>query len=443
MEPPPASAEAEQGGADQQADVARPSAIMSATATPGPPEGSGAVGHEGDLWDGVGWPRPPLAGMRVDYPERMGPSSFFLHGIVSIEPPCAYLTNFSAGFGDDSLAIWEGRRLALSLLYPEVRFDEDNQTLWNPELWDDYDDIPIAHGDRVIVSSDPLLEDIGDKEPHELHLFWNACPAHGIASPWGFWTSVEWLCSNRPPEWVWHQGQELERICVEDTRPWNQRDLLEQQGLAPAAEAPAQRLGPGDPPPVAELPPPPLFDMHPYHPDMELELSTLVGIVSIESVPPNYDLEQKCVYLYPTAASAPQSALWGDSWKHTGPDGQPLPVRLDLPYPQVRFDDETWTLWNGDIGPITTGDRVIADPISPPDFHTDGYNTRAKQPHEPQIHPCRKAGASATVLDIQTVEHYCTHDTPARHQNQCEQAMNPQTQIQNHLTPPGGRRHRQ
>ena len=407
-----------------------------------PAEESKTAYLDGDLGNGADWPRPPLAGMWVDYPQRESPSSFFLHGIVSVDPSCAYLTNVSyvdtEGLLVDPEAEWEGRRLALSLIYPDVRFDEGSRTLWNP-LWE-YD-VPVSHGDRVIVASDPLFEDVGGKEPHELHLFWDLCPAHAYASPEGLWTSVEWLCTNRPAKWVWHEGEELERICAPDTGPWNQRDLLERQDVAPAVGAPAQGGGPGGPPPVAELTPPPFFDMHPYHPAMELELSKLVGILSIESMPPNYGIESKCVYLYPTAASVPQSVLWGDLWKYTGPDGQPLAIRLDLPYPQARFDEDTWTMWNGDIGPMTTGDRVIADPISPPDFHTDGYNTRAKQPHEPQIHPCTKAGASAAVLDIQTVEHYCTHDPPARHRGQCEQAMSLDTQLQNHLTPPGGQRH--
>ena len=374
-----------------------------------------------------------MAGMWVDHPERMSPTHGWLHGVLSIEPPCAYLTNVSAEFVSDSLAKWEGRRLALALRYPEVRFDEGSLTLWNP-LWG-YD-IPISHGDRVIVSSDPLLETIGDKELHELHLFWDVCPAHAFARPEGLWTSVEWLCLNRPSKWVWHEGKELDRMCLDDTRPWNQRELLEQQGLAPVVEPSAAGGDSGEPPPVSELGTPPFLGMHPYHPDREMELSKLVGILSIEPAPPNYDLERKCVYLYPTAASAQQTPLWGDTWKYTGPYGQPLAVRLDLPYPQVRFDEDTWTLWNGDIGPITTGDRVIADPISPPDFHTDGYNNRAKQPHEPQIHSCIRAGASATVLDIQPVEHYCTHDPPARHQSQCEQAMSLRDQAQSNLTLP-------
>lgn len=427
-----------------------PEAIVSATvkheqATANPPaEEPKTVDLDGDLGNGADWPRPPLAGMWVDYPLRESGSSFFLHGIVSIEPSCAYLTNVSyvdtEGLLVDPGAEWEGRRLALSLIYPDARFDENTRTLWNP-LWE-YD-IPVSHGDRVIVASDPLFEDIGDKEPHDLHLFWDLCPAHGYATPEGLWTSVEWLCTNRPSEWVWHEGEELERICVEDARPWNQRDLLEQQGSAPGVEPPAPGLGPGEPPPVAELITPPFYDMHPYHPDMEIELSKLVGILSIESVSPSYIPAPKCVYLYPTAASAPQSVLWGGLWKHTGPDGQPLAIWLQLPYPQARFDEESWALWNGDIGPMTTGDRIIAHPIAPPDFHTDGYNTRAKQPHEPQIHPCDKAGASAAVLDIQPVEHYCTHDPPTRHHTQCEQAMSLDTQIQNHLTPPGGQRHYQ
>ncbi len=163
--------------------------------------------------------------------------------------------------------------------------------------------------------------------------------------------------------------------------------------------------------------------MHPHHPDMELEMAKLVGILKIEPAGLN-DYERVCAYLHPTASSTSQGVLWGDLWKHTGPDGRPLAVLLDLPYPQVRFDEDNRTLWNGDVGPMTTGDLIIADPLSPPDFNDTGYG-RPKQPHEALINvACDKANAKATVLDIQTVEHYCTHDTPARHQSQCEQAMN-------------------
>ena len=381
---------------------------------------------------GEDWVRPPLAGMRVDHPEEMSGTEGWLYATVSIKPPCAFLTDVSEELGVESPAEWEGRRLALSLSYPKVRFDARTQTLWNQ--WMGEVDIPIAHGDRVIVSSDPLYETIGDKEPRELYLFWDACAAHALAAPGTFWTSVEWLCLDKVPGWVWHQGRDRERVCVEDTRPWNQRDLLEQQGLAPSGGSPAVGGKTGDPPPTAEFSPPPFLDMYPYHPDMELELSKLVGVLSIEPASPTYYLERKCAYLYPTTATASQTVLWGDTWKHTGPDGQPLAVQLELPYPQVRYDENTGALWNGDIGPMVTGDRVIADPIAPPDFHAYGSNTRAKQPHEPQLGPCDKAGASAAILDIQPVEHYCTHNPPARHHAQCNQAMNQHNQTQNQLT---------
>ncbi|WP_419850985.1 hypothetical protein [Candidatus Poriferisocius sp.] len=338
----------------------------------------------------------------------------------------------------DSLAKWEGRRLALSLPYPQIRFDESNQTLWiqwptRPKLWS-YD-IPIAHGDRVIAAPTVVFDTIGGKEPHDLHLFWDVCPAHAVAVADGGLTSVEWLCSKKPPEWKWHQGQDLEPICVEDTRPRNQRELLEQQGLAPVVEPPAAGWEPGDPPPVAELDPPPFWDMHPYHPDMELEVAKLVGILTIEPTGQDDYWSRLCAYLYPIAASGQRTPLWGDSWKYTGPDGQPLAVRLDLPYPQVRFDEDTGTLWNGAIGPMATGDRVIVDPIAPPDFNDNGHGN-FKQPHETQIHLCKRAGANTTVLDIQPVEHYCTHDPPARHKSQCEQAMSLRDQPESNLTLP-------
>ena len=388
--------------------------------------------------------------MYLGHPEDFGQTEEWLHAVLSIEPPCAFLTNVSyladvlypanvlEELGYDSLANWEGRRLALSLPYPQTRLDESDQTLWmiwpiRSKQWS-YD-IPIAHGDRVIAAPTVNFDTIGGKEPQELHLFWGLCPAHAVAAESSF-ASVEWLCSNKPPQWVWHEGQELERICVEDTRPWNQRDLLEQQGIASVGEPPVVGIDPGEPPPVAELPPPPLHGAYPFHPDMELEVAKLVGILLIEPLPRTYFSERECVYLYPTAASASQGVLWGNSWKHIGPDGRPLAVRLDLPYPQVRFDEDAWTLWNGDIGPMTTGDRVIVDPVAPPDFNTTLSQSRNKQPHESLTGVCGKANARATVLDIQPVEHYCTHNTPARHKGQCEQAMSLRNKPEFQLTLP-------
>lgn len=415
-------------GQQEQAAVEQPLATLSATVGPEPSYGPAlppevAVGSVGG-----DWPMPSLAGMYAYHPERMFPGEEH-RGIVSIEPPCVFFYSDR----DDLSADGTGRRIALSLPYPWVRFDESTQTLW-------YGDIPISHGDRVLTGGADGRTTQGGKEPQELHLFWNACAAHGAGSAFGL-ESVEWYCAKDLSEVNWTPAEQAQqRVCVEDTRPWNQRALLERQGLAPVLKPPAADRGPGEPPPQAELVPPPFFGMHPYHPDMELELSKLVGVLSIEPAGYN-EYERVCAYLYPTAATAPQPVLWGGLWKHTGPDGQPLAVRLDLPYPQARFDEETWTLWNGDIGPMATGDRVIADPIAPPDFSDNGYGNH-KQPHEPVIgDPCDKANARAAVLDIQPVEHYCTHDPPTRHRAQCEQAMNPDTQIQNHLAPPGGQRH--
>jgi len=359
--------------------------------------------------------------MYAQHPEMM----FHLEewqGIVSIEPPCVYLIFDQYRLSTDGMR----RRLALSLPYPEVRFDENTQTLWSG-------DIPIAHGDRVLAGGNEIFQTVGGKEPDEMHLFWDVCTAHWVGMVPGM-ESVEWYCAQELPDWP-SAEQEWQRICVEDTRPRNQRGLLEQQGLARADGPAAASRGPGEPLSVADLPPPSLFGMHPYHPNMELEVAKLVGILTIEPAGSN-DYAPVCAYLYPTTASASQTVLWGDSWKHTGPDGRPLAVRLDLPYPQVRFDEDAWTLWSGDIGPMATGDRVIADPISPPDFNNNGWG-KHKQAHEPLItEPCKKANARATVLDIQPVELYCTHGPPARHQSQCEQAMSLRHQPQYQLTPP-------
>ena len=410
-----------QAGVEQSSEIVSATAEAERSGMDRPPERTEIGGQKGGWGDGKDWPQPPFAGMYAQHPEMMFHMDEW-QGIVSIEPPCVYLI-FDPG---RLLADGERLRLALSLPYPKVRFEEGTQTLWSG-------DIPIAHGDRVLTGGNEIFQDVEGKEPDEMHLFWDVCTAHWVGMVPGM-ESVEWYCAQEPPDWP-SAEQGWQRICVEDTRPRNQGNLLEQQGLAPAVEPPAYGRGPGDPPLVAELGPPPLFGMHPHHPDMELGVAKLVGILKIESAGPN-DYERVCAYLYPTAASTSQGVLWGDSWKHTGPDGRQLAVRLDLPYPQVRFDEDAWTLWNDDIGPMTTGDRVIADPIAPPDFNNNGWDNH-KQAHEPLINgPCIKANASATVLDIRTVEHYCTHDTPPRHQSQCEQAMSLRNQPQTRLTLP-------
>ncbi len=412
----------------------QPVATVSATAetdrsdTDRPPERTVAGSQDSSGWNGGDWPRPPLAGMYAFHPEMQFPLELW-QGIVSIEPPCVYFIIDSYDSSTNSYDWLTGdrrQRLALSLPYPEVRFDNSTQTLWSS-------DIPISHGDRVLTGGGEGRYTEGGKEFHEMHLFWDICAAQGVGVVLGLET-VKWYCAQEPPDWP-PAEQSWQRICVEDTRPHNQRDLLEQQGLAPSDEPSAASRGPGDPRLVADLLPPPFFGMHPHHPDMELEVAKLVGILKIEPAGPN-DYERVCAYLHPTASSTSQGVLWGDLWKHTGPDGRPLAVRLDLPYPQVRFDEDAWTLWNGDIGPMTTGDRVIVDPIAPPDFNDNGYS-RPKQPHETLINAaCNKANARATVLDIQTVEHYCTRDTPARHQSQCEQAMSLRNQPESQLTLP-------
>ncbi len=379
------------------------------------------------------WPRPPFAGMWVNHPNNVFPADDkWIYGTVSVEPPCVYLTNVTNIMAATSGVSWEGRRLALSLIYPDVRFDESTYTVWNPWL---EDDIPISHGDRVFVGAHPFGETVGGKEPGDLHLFWDACAAHASARPVGLWSSLEWLCVNRPSGEAWPFGNELVRMCNEDT-PWNQREVLEEQGIVVDVEPFVAGRVPKEPPPVAELAPPPVFDMYPYHRDvdMELELSKLVGVLLIEPSGFNND-KRVFACIYPTDASDPQAVLWGDSWKHVDPDGQPLATALHLPYPQISFDEQAWVLWNGDVGPMTTGDRVIADFVEPPDYN-DGYGVH-KQPHETlESTSCDKTNASATVLDIQPVTHYCTNNPPTRHSSQCDYAMNPDTQTQNQLTLP-------
>ncbi|MCY4163065.1 MAG: hypothetical protein OXE93_02430 [bacterium] len=395
----------------------------------------GETSRGSGLVDVESLPRPPLAGMYAHHSELL----FLLEGfsgVVSIEPPCVYLVFDS----DPSRELLGGEleRLAISLPYPQVRFDEKTHTLWNG-------DVPISHGDRVLTGGGRGSYMIGGKEPHELYLFWDACPAHGTIIVPGL-ESVPLYCMQDFSDRFLVDRERMEKrqqeVCVEDTRPWNQRDWLEQQGIGVGVEPPVEGRGFGEPPEVVDLVSPAFLDMHAYHPDMELEVAKLVGVLSVELAGYN-DYERLCAYLYPTVASDSHEVLWGDSWRHTGPDGEPLAINLELPYPQVWFDEANWSLWNGGIGPMATGVRVIVDPLTPPNFSDKG-NGDYKQPHETILssHCSKKAHATVTVLDIQPVEHYCANNPSARHRSQCEHAMNPTTQTQNQLTPPEGQRHR-
>ncbi|GEM_PF-1390651 len=71
------------------------------------------------------------------------------------------------------------QRLALSLPFPEVRFDNSTQTLWSS-------DIPISHGDRVLTGGGESRYPERFKEFHELHLFWDICAAKesALSSVW-------------------------------------------------------------------------------------------------------------------------------------------------------------------------------------------------------------------------------------------------------------------
>ena len=126
--------------------MGQPSATVSATAEPersGPlvqlSEESGDEGQEGGGWDGEDWPQSPLAGMYVSHSEMMFQLEEW-QGMVSIEPPRVYFYFDPDPLSEDA----RPGRLALSLPYPRVRFDESTQTLWSR-------DIPISHGDRVLT----------------------------------------------------------------------------------------------------------------------------------------------------------------------------------------------------------------------------------------------------------------------------------------------------
>ena len=162
---------------------------------------------------GVGdWVRPPLAGMYASHPE-MGFTAEEWHGIVSIEPPCVYFTFDS----DYLLPDGQRDRVALSLPYPETRFEESTQTLWSG-------DVPIRHGDRVLTGGNEGSFTIGGKARHELHLFWDVCAAHGRATTYGL-ESLEWYCARDLSNVGWTPAvHHQRRLCVEDTRPWNQRE---------------------------------------------------------------------------------------------------------------------------------------------------------------------------------------------------------------------------
>ncbi|MCQ3812816.1 MAG: hypothetical protein KTU85_00140 [Acidimicrobiia bacterium] len=349
-----------------------------------------------DTSDNQSWLVPSMPGMWIGHPNTDW-NADAVPGVVVIEPPCVYVVEV-AGDG-------EVERAALELTYPEFRLDHLTETLW-------YNDIALVTGDRVITN--------GPSPANDDYLFWNRCTAQN----WNYVNGLTPLnCEQPGTKWErsyceFHE-EFFEGLSFSDCE-YPASDEL--SGLCQQIEDATRIQDRGVPPPTDSLPLPELHDMFPYHPDLELELTRLIGVIHFREFHPADDGRQPCVTVFPTASSTQQTALWGDTWQATEPNGYPLSVMLRLPFPQVRYDQTTKTLWNGEIGPIKAGDRVIIDPISQPNYYAARSYGDHKEYYEKLIGGCG-ANAKVQVVDIQTVEHYCTNNTPPRHQNQCQQAI--------------------
>ena len=348
-----------------------------------------------DVSDNESWLVPSMPGMWIGHPNTEW-NADAVPGVVVIEPPCVYLMH-EYGKGVE--------RVALELTYPEFRLDHVTETLWR-------NDTALVTGDRVITS--------GSFRVREDYLFWNRCTAQR-------WHYVDGLtplnCNNPGTKWERSYCEDHEELfgglSFSDCKNPATDEL---SGLCQQIEDATRIQDRGVPPPTDSFPLPELSGMFPYHPDLELELRRLIGIVHFREFDPVNSDRLPCVTVFPTASSTQQTALWGDTWQATEPNGYPLSVLLSLPFPQVRYDQTTKTLWNGDIGPIKSGDRVIIDPISQPNYYAARSYGRYKEYYEQLINGCG-ANAEVQVVDIQTVEQYCTNNTPSRHQDQCQQAI--------------------
>ncbi|MCY4458539.1 MAG: hypothetical protein OXB90_11440 [Acidimicrobiaceae bacterium] len=355
-----------------------------------------------------GWPLPSFAGMYPPHPEdgeTPDPSwDLGSTGVLSIEPPCVYVTlqnalryNVEGGVVDDG-----PYRIALSLPYPLVRLDDNGETLW-------FGNTPFVTGEWVsmtqhllhkptnpyiiLIRGSQYLSNVVktrntayvDFAPRHSLQFSNRCAADGFLRV-GSLNRVD--CA---------QPMERDATYVEE-RWCDTRDAVIKRGLIPIADPPTGDLSA---PLLADLAPPPFDYMFAYHPDLESEVSELMGeptettgIFAIGSPSQDdYETERECVYLY--VARDPTTSR-GDQKQHDNANGKPLAIRLDMPYPQIRYDPNTQTIWNNDVGPISLGDRAKIKTVNAPDFNING-----KQPHETIGGLCPNSNTYAKVIDIQ------------------------------------------
>jgi len=355
--------------------------------------------------DNLSWLVPSLPGMWIDHPNTSG-NFEGEPGVLVIEPPCVYL------------ALGDGERVALELSYPEFRLDHVTETLW-------FNDTALVTGDRVYLNGSAV---IGDDI-----LFWNRC----TAQRWNHTNLLTPLnCENPATTWERSDCEDheelLEGLSFSDCENPASDELSD---ICQQIENATQNQDRGVPPPTTSFPVPEIHRMFPYHPNLELELTRLIGVIHFEKFDSTDNGDRVCVIVFPTASSTQQTALWGDTWQATEPNGYPLSVLLRLPFPQVRYDPRTRTLWNGEIGPIKAGDRVIIDPVSQPNYYSADAFGNHKEYYAKLVNNC-EANAEVQVIDIQTVKEYCTNNTPPKHQEQCQQAMQLNQANKNKLTYP-------
>lgn len=172
----------------EPATVDQPSAAVSATVEPEPSYGPALPREVAAGNVGGDWPRPSLAGMYAYHPEQTFPSEEHM-GIVSMEPPCVYF--FSDP--DELSAKGIGRRLALSLSYPQARFDESAQTLWNS-------DIPVTHGTHGARQAEPMTTQRKEaRSPTNFICSGMPAPPKELAqhSDWSRWSGIaRKICQN-------------------------------------------------------------------------------------------------------------------------------------------------------------------------------------------------------------------------------------------------------
>ena len=382
-----------------------------------------------------GWPLPSFAGMYPRHPEdgespdtsreegyTPHPSSEFgTPGVLSIEPPCVYVTLLHAErYVEGGVVNDAPYRVALSLPYPLVRLGDNAEILW-------FGNTPFVTGEWVSMTQHlhykPTSEsafwirgteyfsnivilrftNYVDFAPRHSVRFWNRCAADGFMRV-GSLNRMD--CAQRMvPDVRYAERDAMYAERPMDFSTWcDHRDAVIKRGLVPIADPPSGDLSV---PLLVDLAPPPFYYMHVYHPHLESEVAALMGdpteTTGMFAIgPPSardprtgtvYETERECVYLYPTRDP---TTSWRDLWQHRNADGQPLAIRLEMPYPQVRYDPNTQTIWNNDVGPIIMSDRVTIKTINEPDFNING-----KQPNETIGGQCPNSNAYAKVIDIQ------------------------------------------